>query len=208
MTARALVVLTLAWLPSAALAGTVSFIPRTPTTVEQGEVVIFDVVISESAFGRFDGASMVVASDSVFVFDFWLDGCFSWPCRSAAGVVAGLPPPAPFPIGLFPSDLFFGDSIWHTFGLPFIEAPKRMGQLLVQTSATPAGEHEIFVSSAREIKLLSDWYLSSLFAGSATEPLEGRATITVVPEPATLVLLLPALGAVHLRIRARKEPSS
>jgi hypothetical protein len=178
-------------LSSAAFGGIVSFVPRTPTTVQPGETVAFDIVVSASSLPTFDTVFMLVGSDSQVGFQFSYDRDFfpplyDWPTK-------------PTSFGVFASDIAFGG---NRFADPAFATPLLVGVLRVDTSGTPIGEHELFVSSSREIEIIGLPLLSQLARGPIGESLEGRTSITVVPEPSGLMILI--VGAVAARFPIRR----
>jgi hypothetical protein len=168
---------------ASATAATVSFVPQTPTTVQQGEAVLFNIVVSESNLVTFDSVFMLAGSDRVLGFEFEYDSSFL--------SNTSIPPPPPAFYGVFTTDIGFGGD---DFSPPFFSAPLLVGTLIIDTAAAGLGQHEVFVSTDHEMNFFGG--ASFLWLGSKMEFLEGRATFTVVPEPTSLVVLL--LGAALL----------
>jgi hypothetical protein len=81
--------------------------------------------------------------------------------------------------------------------LRVLTAPLSIGTLSVDTSSAAPGTYEVIVSAAEEQRRVGI-ALSLVASGSTIEPLQGLATITVVPEPsAILLLVVGVLGIGH-----------
>jgi hypothetical protein len=148
-------------------AGRVDFSPVS-ATVNPGEMASFDVSISVESLEAFDSASLVVGSNDLGIGFSYAE---SWIDQQA------LPPSAPVSAGIYPHDLFFG-------GFLSAAVPSALvGTLTADTTGLAPGDYTVIVDSG------ADFDTSSLGLVAASESLFGSATVTVVPEPATLALL-------------------
>jgi hypothetical protein len=180
-----------------AAAGTVQFDPP-HVEVQAGEVAEFDVWIGSSVLAEFDSVSILVGSNDGLPLppkDFVLGPQMCQPlafCNT---------PPASFAV--YASDLNFGGS---DFAWPHFAAPLLVGTVFVETSGFAPGAYEIMVSAEEELRRVGI-LLSLISSGGKVEPLEGRATITVIAEPLSLVILAAGLVVAPLfRIRKGMVP--
>ena len=167
---------------SSAFAGTVTFDALGSTSVIAGETVQFDLTINRDGNAMFNLANIVAGSNDLGIVSFdyaqsWLDA-------------ASFPPSAPVSTGFaWPSDLFFGGFL--AAGTP----GALVGTLTVDTTGLALGEYTVAVDSNTD-------FLSNIGLDNDTEGLAGSAIVTVVPEPATLILL--GIGGVAAMRRRRR----
>lgn len=165
----------LAFVPSltaVAYAGTVSFEPQERVVDPAVSTrTTFEVVISETPLGTFESVDLILGSDDLQITE-W-EFAFFVICDFGA---------CADPAGVYPSDLQFG---W--FGPPVLP-PFHLGTLTVDASGLGRGTYSVIVDAQR------DGGRSTLALGTNIDTLFGSATVTVIPEPATLALL--AIGAV------------
>ena len=173
-----------------ALAGTVHFDPPSATITPGAQFVSFDVSVSWETLATIDTMSVMMAtlSDSALVFNF----------AQAFVNSTTIPPALPFSplwcgaLSCVNGVGFGGNRLPPAIGWT---SPLLVGTLTVDTSGLLAGEEfKIGVDPEFEADLLGS-AASLVASGANQEVLAGMATITVVPEPATLLIFL-ALGSV------------
>jgi len=170
---------------SASFAGTVQFDPASievPFDNIPASIPIQVTLVSSEA--SFDNTNVVIGSNDGLIllgFDYtqeFIDGA------SFVGT--------PTATGIYVSDLFVGGFNPDLFNTPFV-----LGTLNVALPTTVAAAPSV----GDEFSLLVDSSIDGFSNIGADSTLLGAATITIVPEPATLCLL--GLGAVGL-IRRRR----
>ena len=176
------------WFPVTGFAGAVSFTPDLTEIVlgVDDPIVELDVTIASlDTLTQFDGFDLVMGShDGLELVGFvpWsFDFCDFGPCSG-------------YPFGLYPSDLIFG----AFFAAGAVEPPFFIGTLSIDTSALGPGTYEILVDATFDQR-------SFVANGLPVEPLFGRGTIQIVPEPGALTFLSLA-GLVILRRRNGVKP--
>jgi len=183
---------TVAW------AGTVHFDPPSAVITPGTPSVSFEVSVSTSVLSNFDTVSIVVGAGPGVELDF----------DYAQSFLDSLSIP-PFPGGVY---CIYGDCMPEnstTFGgnnfstAPW-NSPLLVGTLTVDTSSLSGGQGiSVAVDPELEAQLLGT--AASLVAiGANQEPLGGLATITVVPEPGIVGLMVVGMLVGCVR-RSRRE---
>jgi len=166
---------------SAAMGGTILFTPDEVTIdpAVDPTVFTFDLTIGSSSLTMFDSIDFFMGSDDLTVteYDPWCHwDCFFWISFPDTSVYAS------------------GWTFGH-FGPSRSAEGFWLGWLTVDAAGLPNGTYSVMVDAGR------DGGRSSFCGGGECEPLYGLATVHVVPEPATSILL--ALGALGLACRHR-----
>ncbi len=172
---------------SSAFGGTVSFDPA-ETTVGPGDPTRIDMDVTLSSLDTIAGTNafnIVMGSEDIAMVGFAMDGAF----QGAYPLSSVLNPSSP---QVYPNNITLG-----AFGFVANPAPIFTGVLTVDVAGLPVGDYEIIVSADRDNN-----QSGAQDAAQTFEPLFGSATIHVVPEPATLVLL--GLGGIVAVSRRRK----
>jgi hypothetical protein len=174
-------------------AGTVTFDPPA-LTVHQGETASIVVGINDTDLSEFNALDVFV---SVTGNADWLTS------RIAFDYVLGLwQQPEPSPVYPLPAVCVADRCGFRVGGYrssPFYTSPHTIGTFILDTTAMPPGTYELITSTAWESQV-GEPNSGLNFLGGPIEPLEGAATLTIVPEPASLLLLtLAAVAAVMPR---------
>lgn len=173
-------------------AGTVDFLPGA-ANVLPGDTATFNVVVSSSELATFDTVFLVIGSDVPRDLDMTYAPSFV--------DLTTVDPGAPAPFGIYAPDrdVAFGG---NRFATPAFQAPLLIGTLSIDTTGLLEGSsYDIWVSTSREENDLG-FSLTALALGTgASEGLEGAATLNIVPEPATLMML--AMGGMAVAYRRR-----
>ena len=175
-------------------AGTVHFDPPSATIMPGTQSVEFEITISANTLSIFDTVNGIVSGDLGVSLAFEYSDSF-------LESVTFIPPPPPCgiiscdPYWWWPTNLAHPvDFGGNRFVIPGISdgwsSPLLVGTLYVDTSRlTPGDEKQVFIDPDLESSLVGA--SASLIAlGINQEPIAGMATITVVPEPATIGILL------------------
>jgi hypothetical protein len=172
----------LALATSSALAGTVSF--SGPSTITPGSMAQFQVSVESSSLSGFDTVNMIIGSLDGLGLSFLLDPAFV--------ASTTLPPAAPAEVGIYAAvvptarDIGFGG---NRFASPAWAAPLLIGTLTVDTSAlAPGASAFVGIDTQFETDLLGS-PASLVASGASQDPLTGGVEISIVPEPATMLLL-------------------
>lgn len=173
----------LAMATSSALAGSVSF--NGPTTITPGvPAVQYQVSVESAGLAGFDTVNIIIGSADGLGLSFVFDPAFV-----ASTTLAPAPPTE---VGIYgavipgATDVGFGG---NRFTTPAWTAPLLIGTLTVDTSSLVDGDtRTVGIDTAFESDLLGS-FASLIGSGPAQEELTGSVTITVVPEPATMLLL-------------------
>ena len=186
----AAVALTVGWLWSAeAPAGIVSFdAPLTVIDLAAGDdtLVTVDLTLTNLGRGEFWEIEAVVGSDDLRIVSF----VFSPEVLSNPSYFF---PSSPGAVGTYASDVSFG-FVSMLGERPIL--PLLLGTLSVDASGLGPGTYDLIIDSDLD-------GLSFASLDSITEPISGRGTIQIVPEPATLMLLGVASIALLPRRRRR-----
>jgi hypothetical protein len=150
------------------------------------------VSVDSSSLADFDTVFMVVGSDRA-------DMPLSFVYAPSFVSQTTLTPADPVSFGVYPNDVAFGG---NDFAAPFFTAPLLVGTLTINTAALPEGTYEVFVSASRETEMIGSALSLVAKGGVNTDELAGSGTFTVVPEPATLLML--GLGGLTAACRRRK----
>lgn len=191
---RAIIASTLLLLtPVQSWAGMVLFDPPAVTIQPGTQSVSFDTRAVPESLSEFDTVNVIFGSLEGLKMSFLLD----------AALIGDLPAP-PSDQGIYSaltggvgSDIGVGGN--RFFPLP-LWTSVRLGVLTVETSNLAAGERrQIIVSAELESQVFGAPF-SLLAIGATQEPLRGAVTITVAPEPATILGVVICLIAL---VRAR-----
>jgi hypothetical protein len=176
---------------SSAFAGTVTFVSTTGGQVNEGDDAVFEVFVQSSSLASFDTVFMVVGSDEGLPLNFQFAQSFL--------NLTTLVPADPTSFGVYPSDSAFGG---NRFANPAFTAPLLVGTLTVDTTGLGLGAvRDVFVSAERETEMIGS-PLSLVASGAVQDPLSGTGQFTIVPEPATMMML--GLGGLAAAYRRRK----
>lgn len=186
-----------------AQAGTVHFNPPSATITPGTQSVSFDVSVSWETLPTIDTLYVLVWGDYGANLNFAFAQSF------LDSTLFPVPPPDEQLLpcgfsGICPEQIGFGGNNFN----PGWASPLLIGTLTVTTSALQAGDVDrIRVDPTEESELFGDpaIYVSLLGSGLMYEPLRGTVTITVVPEPATALILL-ILGGIGLASRRGVDP--
>ncbi len=173
-----------------ALGGLVIFAPSA-VEVTPGTPVTMEVTLQAEQYPGFWGADVLIGSDDIpFTFE------YSEPFRREMMYIKG-----PFlQSGIYQYDVLVGGSnSSRTVGSSLM-----LGIIRVDTTDLASGEYLIMVDY--DIDQVSQMvWLYSVTGLLYFEPLHGQVSITVVPEPGTLLLLAPVLCAFVKLTRERDE---
>ena len=155
-------------------AGTVTFDPSAvEISAGEGADLSFDVWVA-SPWGLLESIDMIIGSDTVPMDP--EDWTYAPGMEPSGWAYFASPSPQsvyPFGIGGLGGFAFMGS----------VSSPILLGTLAIDASGLPVGDHSIMVDGER------DDGRSNVAFGLDTDPLFGSATITVIPEPITIVLL-------------------
>lgn len=166
---------------SSAFGGTIGFTPGEVTLrPSDPRVFTLDMGVGTTTVGMMDSADVFVGSDDLAITDFVFADFSRFFFENEANTQ------------FYPSGWKFG-----YFGLAADSTDFLLGELTVDATGVPNGVYEVVVDAAR------DGNRSAFTGGGVTDLIETSvATVTIIPEPATISLL--ALGALAL-IRRRKS---
>ncbi|MBI1824977.1 MAG: PEP-CTERM sorting domain-containing protein [Planctomycetes bacterium] len=179
---------------SSAFAGIATFTPSPQPDVQQGTpTVTMELTVSAQQLQNFDGADLVLNSDVPFTFAYsgafkTAANAFTLYADAPTNLVAGLP----VGLGIRANDLYVSGaaSTAGAFGSSI-----DVGTITLATAALPLGDYSIFISSD------ADGGTSSINRQGVTEFIEGTGSFTVVPEPASIgLMLIGAFGLLRRRI--------
>ncbi len=182
-------------------AGMVLFDPPAITITPGTQSVSFETRAVPEVLSSFDTVNVIFGSLEGLVLSFWAEPNLQsgdWPPIPAEqGIYAAL-------TGGIGHDVGFGGNNFSF--TPWTNVT--LGMLNVDTSTLNAGDvRQIIVSPELESDLLGS-PISQVSSGSHQEPLRGTVTITVVPEPATLLGLAMSMTVIFsARLRQRKATS-
>ncbi len=186
-------------------AGMVLFDPPAITITPGTQSVSFATHAVPEMLTSFDTVNVIFGSLEGLGFSFRYDPTF-------AACLCWLPPPAEQGVydlltGGIGTDIGLGGNRFPPAYPPWTSAT--LGILSIDTSGLVAGDvRQIVVSPELESQVLmgnTPPFASLLASGMNFEPLRGAVTITVVPEPATALILL-ILGGIGLASRRGVGP--
>lgn len=174
-------------------AGTVTFEPSA-LTVQQGETASIVVGIDDTGNAIFNAFGLFVSmTDSPellsgrIAFDY-VPGHWQQPEPS---------PEYPMPAVCIADRCGFGVGGYRSFPQPY-SSPLIIGTFTLDTSGLPLGTYDLITSTAWESQV-GEPFSGLRYLDGPIEPLEGRATLTIVPEPASLLLLTLAAALIARR---------